>query len=149
MSIKDPCRQPERPALAAPYFPCRRLGREGDRRAASRFDTNCGGLSSVRFTGRLTHRQRHGLGKDAPGSPITDSALFPHKGFVWEFNYRGELTFMRQAEAQQEARGLTIEDGWRYFVLGWSLVTGDIFGIDVPVEGKGFEELSRIAAEVR
>lgn len=56
---------------------------------------------------------------------------------------------MRQAEAQQEARGLTIEDGWRYFVLGWSLVIADVFGIDVPAEGEGFEALSKIAAEVR
>ena len=27
-----------------------------------------------------------GLGKDAPGSPLTNAALFPERGLVWEFN---------------------------------------------------------------
>ena len=35
-----------------------------------------------------------GLGKDAPGSPITDNAQFPAKGIAWDFNYRGELAFL-------------------------------------------------------
>jgi shikimate dehydrogenase len=32
-----------------------------------------------------------GMGKDRPGSPVTDSGLFPEDGLVWELNYRGEL----------------------------------------------------------
>src|SRR5262249_23806534 len=31
-----------------------------------------------------------GLGKDAPGSPLSDQAKFPMKSFAWEFNYRGD-----------------------------------------------------------
>jgi shikimate 5-dehydrogenase len=90
-----------------------------------------------------------GLGKDAPGSPITDSAKFPSNSLVWEFNYRGDLIFLRQAKAQQEARNLTIEDGWIYFVHGWTRVIADVFAVDIPTQGSEFDELSRIAASVR
>jgi shikimate 5-dehydrogenase len=31
-----------------------------------------------------------GLGKDVPGSPITQGGQFPERGIVWELNYRGE-----------------------------------------------------------
>ena len=48
-----------------------------------------------------------GLGKDAPGSPITDAARFPENGSAWEFNYRGDLVFLDQANAQKEALNLT------------------------------------------
>ena len=46
-----------------------------------------------------------GMGKDRPGSPITDAGLFPRGGIAWEFNYRGELDFLHQALAQQAAPG--------------------------------------------
>jgi shikimate 5-dehydrogenase len=90
-----------------------------------------------------------GLGKDAPGSPITDNARFPSNGLVWEFNYRGDLIFLRQAKAQQETGNLTIEDGWIYFVHGWTRVIADVFAVDIPTQGRQFDELSRIAASVR
>jgi len=53
-----------------------------------------------------------GLGKDAPGSPLTDAVRFPQGGLVWDLNYRGDLVFLDQARRQQAARSLTIEDGW-------------------------------------
>jgi shikimate 5-dehydrogenase len=90
-----------------------------------------------------------GLGKDAPGSPITDKANFPANALVWEFNYRGDLIFLRQAKAQQAAKNLTIEDGWIYFVHGWTRVMADVFDVDIPTQGREFNELSRIAANVR
>ena len=62
-----------------------------------------------------------GMGKDSPGSPITDQGVFPEKARVWELNYRGELGFLHQARRQEAARALFIEDGWRYFVHGWTL----------------------------
>lgn len=68
-----------------------------------------------------------GMGKDRPGSPITDAGVFPQNGLVWEFNYRGALDFLRQAKAQQAARGLVIEDGWVYFLHGWTLVMAEAF----------------------
>ena len=63
-----------------------------------------------------------GLGKDAPGSPITDAAQFPEQGFAWDFNYRGDLVFLDQARAQAQTRQLTVEDGWVYFIHGWTRV---------------------------
>ncbi len=88
-----------------------------------------------------------GLGKDRPGSPLSDRAVFPRNAVVWEFNYRGTLEFLRQAAAQQTRAGLVVEDGWRYFVHGWSQVVGDVFGIEMTPET--VDELSRVAARFR
>jgi shikimate dehydrogenase len=88
-----------------------------------------------------------GLGKDRPGSPLTDAAIFPDKGIIWEFNYRGSLEFLRQAKEQQQGRSLLIEDGWRYFVHGWSQVVADVFDIAMPPEAVA--ELARVAASIR
>lgn len=90
-----------------------------------------------------------GLGKDAPGSPLTDEAFFPLNGLVWEFNYRGDLHFLEQARLQQKERNLHVEDGWIYFIHGWTRVVAEVFHIDIPVKGPWFDELSRIAAAVR
>lgn len=72
-----------------------------------------------------------GLGKDRPGSPLTDAVVFPEGAYVWEFNYRGSLEFLHQAEAQQDERGLHVVDGWRYFIHGWSQVVADVFDLDL------------------
>jgi shikimate 5-dehydrogenase len=90
-----------------------------------------------------------GLGKDAPGSPVTDAAVFPERSYVWDFNYRGELVFLDQARRQQAPRGLTVEDGWVYFIHGWTRVIAEVFHQDLPTSGPAFDELSRIAAESR
>lgn len=68
-----------------------------------------------------------GMGKDRPGSPITDAAVFPKNGLAWELNYRGELTFLKQAQAQQAAHHLIVEDGWVYFLHGWAQVVAEVF----------------------
>ena len=90
-----------------------------------------------------------GLGKDAPGSPLTDAAPWPEGGLAWDFNYRGDLVFLEQARAQQAAKRLHIEDGWVYFIHGWTRVIAEVFHIDIPTSGQRFDELSRIAAETR
>jgi shikimate dehydrogenase len=72
-----------------------------------------------------------GLGKDRPGSPLSDRARFPAGALVWELNYRGERRFLRQAERQAVARGLRIADGWSYFLLGWSRAIALVFGLAV------------------
>jgi shikimate 5-dehydrogenase len=88
-----------------------------------------------------------GLGKDAPGSPLTDAGRFPQGGLAWDLNYRGDLVFLDQARRQQAARGLTVEDGWTYFIHGWTQVIAEVFRIPIPTSGPRFDELSRIAAE--
>jgi shikimate 5-dehydrogenase len=89
-----------------------------------------------------------GLGKDAPGSPLTDQVIFPENGIVWEFNYRGDLIFLEQAKAQQQKKNLTIEDGWVYFIHGWTRVIAEVFHMDIPTSGPEFDRLSEIAANV-
>lgn len=88
-----------------------------------------------------------GMGKDTPGSPVTDAGLFPQNGIAWEFNYRGELDFMHQALAQVDARKLRVEDGWVYFLHGWSQVIAEVLQIDLTPEL--FKELDEAASGVR
>ena len=88
-----------------------------------------------------------GMGKDSPGSPLSDAGVFPEEAVVWELNYRGELDFLHQAERQEAARGLQIEDGWRYFVHGWTCVLEEVF--DVEMTPQRIDELSAIALRVR
>jgi shikimate dehydrogenase len=88
-----------------------------------------------------------GMGKDRPGSPITNIGPFPLDGIAWELNYRGELDFLHQAEAQREARRLRVEDGWLYFLYGWTQVIAQVF--HRPIEGELFQELARLAESVR
>jgi shikimate dehydrogenase len=87
-----------------------------------------------------------GLGKDAPGSPLSDRAAFPERGIVWDLNYRGDLRFLEQARRQQAARTLDIHDGWRYFLHGWSEVIAEVFHLELTPQR--FERLAE-AAEPR
>jgi shikimate 5-dehydrogenase len=88
-----------------------------------------------------------GMGKDRPGSPLSDVGMFPQGGLVWELNYRGELTFLQQARVQAEARALTIEDGWVYFLHGWSQVVAEVF--DVALMPDVFARLDAAASSIR
>jgi shikimate dehydrogenase len=88
-----------------------------------------------------------GMGKDRPGSPITGAGRFPLDGIAWEYNYRGELDFMHQALAQQAARRLRVEDGWLYFLHGWTQVIAQVFHI--PLDDALFARLAAIAESIR
>lgn len=88
-----------------------------------------------------------GMGKDTPGSPVTDAGTFPKDGIAWEINYRGELDFWHQAMAQQGSRGIFVEDGWLYFLHGWTQVIAEV--LHVEISGPIFEELADIAEELR
>jgi shikimate dehydrogenase len=86
-----------------------------------------------------------GMGKDRPGSPISDEAVFPQNVLVWELNYRGELNFLIQAKEQQKKRNLYIEDGWIYFLHGWTQVVAEIFDFELTPEL--FQQLDNAASE--
>jgi shikimate dehydrogenase len=88
-----------------------------------------------------------GMGKDRPGSPITDAGVFPQDGLVWELNYRGELDFLRQARRQAGSRRLAVEDGWLYFLHGWAQVIAEVFEVDLTPER--FDALAAAAAPQR
>jgi shikimate dehydrogenase len=63
-----------------------------------------------------------GLGKDRPGSPISDAAVLPENCIVWDFNYRGSLEFVTLARSVSDEKNLRIHDGFSYFASGWSTV---------------------------
>lgn len=88
-----------------------------------------------------------GMGKDIPGSPVTDEGLFPKDGIVWEFNYRGELDFLHQAMRQAQSRNVRVEDGWVYFVHGWSQVIAQVLQLDLTPEL--FVRLNAVASSTR
>ena len=88
-----------------------------------------------------------GMGKDTPGSPITWDGKFPLESIAWEFNYRGELDFMHQALAQMESRKVFVEDGWLYFVHGWTQVVSQVLHFDLTPEL--FDKLNQAASSVR
>jgi shikimate 5-dehydrogenase len=90
-----------------------------------------------------------GLGKDRPGSPLTDDAILPQGGLLWDFNYRGDLHFLVQARRQQARCDLVVEDGWVYFIHGWTRVISEVFQIDIPTSGPSFDKLSDVAARAR
>ena len=81
-----------------------------------------------------------GMGKDTPGSPITDAAIFPEGALVWELNYRGDLQFLQQALRQRESRRLQVQDGWRYFIHGWTTIIEEVFHLSIDED-----QLSRLA----
>ena len=42
-----------------------------------------------------------------------------------------------------------VEDGWIYFIHGWTRVIAEVFNVEIPVRGPAFEEISRIALQTR
>jgi shikimate 5-dehydrogenase len=86
-----------------------------------------------------------GLGKDAPGSPLTDACSFPREAVAWDLNYRGDLVFLEQARAS----GVRAEDGWVYFLHGWTQVIAEVLGVEIPTSGAVFDALDRLAGQAR
>jgi len=88
-----------------------------------------------------------GMGKDTPGSPVTWDGKFPLNSIAWEFNYRGELDFMHQSLAQVKSRNVRVEDGWIYFVHGWTQVIAQVLHFELTASL--FQELNETASAVR
>jgi shikimate dehydrogenase len=88
-----------------------------------------------------------GMGKDTPGSPITWEGKFPMNSVSWEFNYRGELDFLHQSLAQVESRNVKVEDGWLYFVHGWTQVVAQVLHFDLTPAL--FDRFNQAASTVR
>lgn len=88
-----------------------------------------------------------GMGKDRPGSPLPDRARFPQDSLVWELNYRGERDFMHQALAQKDERNLHVEDGWIYFLHGWTQVMAEVF--DIEIDAEQFDRIEQLSNKIR
>lgn len=84
-----------------------------------------------------------GLGKDRPGSPLSAAARWPDDAVAWELNYRGDLVFLHQARAA----GVRAEDGWRYFIFGWTAVIQEVF--QRPIGPADIDRLAQAAAFAR
>jgi shikimate dehydrogenase len=88
-----------------------------------------------------------GMGKDVPGSPVSDAVRFPAEGVVWDLNYRGDLVFLEEARRQAAERHLRVHDGWRYFLHGWTEVIAEVFELDMTQER--FDRLAQVAESAR
>jgi shikimate dehydrogenase len=88
-----------------------------------------------------------GMGKDRPGSPVTDAVNFPQHAIIWELNYRGSLEFWQQAKSQAVTNNLQLEDGWVYFLHGWTQVIAQVFHLEITQEN--FAKLERAASGFR
>lgn len=88
-----------------------------------------------------------GLGKDRPGSPLSDPCEFPELSLIWELNYRGDLRFLHQAVEQKNEKSLHVEDGWIYFIHGWTQVISEVFHVNITAEQ--FEQIESISSKFR
>jgi shikimate 5-dehydrogenase len=88
-----------------------------------------------------------GMGKDLPGSPVTERGQFPRRGIAWDLNYRGERQFLQQASRQAAARDVRVADGWEYFIDGWTAAMEAIF--DRPISRAERDLLAADAHAVR
>jgi shikimate 5-dehydrogenase len=88
-----------------------------------------------------------GMGKDVPGSPVSEAVRFPEDGVVWDLNYRGDLAFLAQAHRQAVDRHLRVYDGWRYFLHGWTEVIAEVFNVEMTEER--FNRLAEMAESAR
>jgi shikimate dehydrogenase len=75
-----------------------------------------------------------GLGKDVPGSPVTDAVSWPEGSLFWDLNYRGELRMLKQAGGRATERSLEIHDGSRLFMHGWARALSLLFNLDVVAD---------------
>lgn len=88
-----------------------------------------------------------GMGKDRPGSPVSDAVRFPRGGIAWELNYRGSLPFLYRAWEQRAEQDLRVEDGWAYFIFGWTAVMEEVF--ERPITAGELAKLAEAAAFAR
>ena len=89
-----------------------------------------------------------GLGKDAPGSPLTDAARFPIAASPG-ISIIGAISSSWSRRALRRGASAADQDGWTYFLHGWTQVIAEVFHIDIPAHGPEFETLSKIAQTAR
>ena len=54
---------------------------------------------------------------------------------------------MHQALEQKDDKNLYVEDGWEYFIHGWTQVIAEVFSIDVT--GEAFRQFEGVANDIR
>jgi shikimate 5-dehydrogenase len=79
-----------------------------------------------------------GMGKDRPGSPITNTTRFPPGSVVWELNYRGDLAFLEHARSEACHSHIAVHDGWELFCQGWAAALTAVLDLDDDELGDRF-----------
>jgi shikimate 5-dehydrogenase len=87
-----------------------------------------------------------GVGKDLPGSPVSENVCFPKNCCVWEYNYRGDLKLLEIAKQQGKCNNINIYDGFNYFLYGWSTVISRI--LNITIDSSLFNILAEKAAHI-
>ena len=80
-----------------------------------------------------------GLGKDAPGSPAIERRSVPRERHRLgpQLSRGSASSSIRPARRRRCAS--SIEDGWSYFLHGWTQVIAEVFHIDIPTSGPVFD----------
>lgn len=80
---------------------------------------------------------RWGFGES--GKLAIIAALAPHPG-----SHRIRITISELATKLY----LHVRDGWFYFIHGWTRVMAEMFHVDIPATGPGFDRLCEIAESI-
>jgi shikimate dehydrogenase len=88
-----------------------------------------------------------GMGKDRPGSPVTDGVVFPDGAVVWELNYRGRREFLDQALRDSSRAERQVHDGWQLFCHGWAAALDAV--LDLADDGSLGDRFANAASQLR
>lgn len=88
-----------------------------------------------------------GVGKDTPGSPVSNTSCFPKNSTFWELNYRGDRELFFRLRDQSGSANFTIEDGWQFFVDGWTF--NILFVLSIVPDDNIVEEMRRCVKSLR
>ena len=66
--------------------------------------------------------------------------------WIWELNYRGNLSFSGTGSKAGREKEFESIWGWTYFIHGWTQVIAEIFHIEI--KGSMLDRLSAVAREV-
>ncbi len=64
---------------------------------------------------------------------------------AWDLITAAISSFLDQARRQEAERALQVEDGWTYFLHGWTQVIAEVFNVAIPTSGPSFDRISDIA----
>ena len=153
-----------------PRSSCSSAGRAGSRSpiaipSGSRTRRQLHARARIRHRGRVRARRRRRDARPAarrlrPGALVVNAtgprartgrarrsargAAWPEAAVAWELNYRGELELLAPGARSPASRA---EDGWRYFIFGWTAVMGVLF--QRPIGAGDIERLAEAAAFAR
>ena len=88
-----------------------------------------------------------GMGKDTPGSPITWEGSIPHEQHRLGVQLPRRTGLPAPIPGPGESRKVKVEDGWLYFVHGWTQVVAQVLHFDLTPEL--FDRLNEAASTVR